>query len=683
MSLDDITREMAELAGIRLGYRDAFGREVDTPMDSIRDLLRAIGFAADDDDTAQRSLERLRLRRDRALSSLIACESGKSAKVELYGAATSVAWKLAIESGDVTEGHGEYDAGRWTIMLPALDTGYHHLSVHIDGSSFEATVIAAPPRCWRPGEDRPRWGVSGAVYGLRSEVDYGIGDIGSIGGLAEVAGRRGADFLGLSPLHVLFPSDRGRTSPYSPSSRLFIDPIYIDPGQVPGFETMSPPPKPIPRNEAFVDYAAAWAAKRPILEALWRRFAETGGTAAFERFRSVRGHSLERYALFEALAELDNEKRPSVPPPSDADAIASLTAAHNDAVSFHAWLQWIAEEQLEAAAKTAKTAGMEIGLLADLAVGASPDGSEMWAGSAHFLHDVSIGAPPDLLAPQGQEWGLRTLSPFAMEQDGMAGFRALVSAVMRHCGGIRIDHVFQLRRLFLVPVGRPASEGAYLRYPTEAMLAVLRVESHRAQCMVIGEDLGTKPPDFTQTLLSSGILGYRVLYFERSSEGDFLPPDAYDAETMAVIDTHDLATFRGWWRGEDISERLQYGVIDADRSEHAIAERSDDRRRLIGLLRQQGLVESDDLPDEAPTEAVVRLLARCRSMLVGLSLDDVLGEIGQQNVPGVTEGPPNWRRRLPLTVAELGAEGGPLDSFARAMAAEGRGKPRIPETRTL
>jgi (1->4)-alpha-D-glucan 1-alpha-D-glucosylmutase len=200
--------------------------------------------------------------------------------------------------------------------------------------------------------------------------------------------------------------------------------------------------------------------------------------------------------------------------------------------------------------------------------------------------------------------------------------------------------------------------------------------------MVIGEDLGTKPPDFSQTLQSSGILGYRVLYFERGGDGDFLPPDSYEPDTMAVINTHDLATFRGWWRGEDISQRLQYGVIDADRSEHAISERSDDRWRLMGLLRRQGLVDGDDLPNEAPTLAVVRLLARCRSMLVSLSLDDVLGEIGQQNVPGVADGPPNWRRRLPATVADLGAEGGPLDSFAQAMAAEGRGKTRNPETRT-
>jgi (1->4)-alpha-D-glucan 1-alpha-D-glucosylmutase len=250
---------------------------------------------------------------------------------------------------------------------------------------------------------------------------------------------------------------------------------------------------------------------------------------------------------------------------------------------------------------------------------------------------------------------------------------------MRHCGGVRIDHVFQLRRLFLVPVGSPPSDGAYLRYPTEAMLAVLRVESHRAKCMVIGEDLGTKPPEFPETLHSSGILGYRVIYFERDQRDDFLPPQSYDPETLAVINTHDLATFVGWWRGHDIDERLKYAVVDGDRAENARLDRHRDRIRLTALLRREGLVDGDDVPDEAPVEAVVRLLARCRSRLVGLSLDDITGEAEQQNVPGVSDGPPNWRRRLRQTAAELGAAGGTLDRFARAMAAEGRGTAYAPE----
>jgi len=675
---DDMAREMAELAGIRLGYRDAFGRTVETPIESVRRLLAAIGFPSESDSETEDSIARLRAWRDRPVPHVVVVESSKASEFPSHS--PDAGWAVEQEDGETVEGRAGQD-GR--IAFPPLAAGYHRLTLRDAAGEWDATVIAAPPRCWKPAGRKQRWGLSGAVYGLRAEADFGIGDFGGVGAIAEAAAARGASFIGLSPLHALFPIDRGRISPYSPSSRLFVDPIYIDPTQVPGFGPSLVDLRPLDIDAGqdahrFVNYTAAWAAKRPIFESIWRNFAESGDAAAFAAFRSERGEALELHALFDALTEIDPIGRPGggVPCPSDAGERRRLLAAHGERVSFYAWLQWIADRQLDRAASRARAAGMEIGLLADLAVGASPDGSELWSGADRFLSALSIGAPPDLLAPQGQQWGLRTFSPFDLERTGMKAFRDLAAATMRHCGAVRIDHVFQLRRLFLVPEGLAASEGAYLRYPTEAMLAVLRVESHRAGCMVVGEDLGTKPPDFPETLHSSGVLGYRVIYFERNADNDFLAPDAYDPETMAVINTHDLATFGGWWRGQDIADRLKYGVVDPDRAEIAVAERELDRERLVALLAREGLIAPGEIPAAAPTEAVVRLLARCRSELVGLSLDDVAGEMDQQNVPGVTDGPPNWRRRLPQTVAELAQAGGPLDRFARAMAAEGRGTPR-------
>ena len=679
MDRDETTRELAKLAGIWPGYRNAVGRILETPIESIRHVLRATGFPADKLGEMHDSLAQLRARRDRLVAYLIVCEYDQSFDVKLRRGNTGAEWALQDEAGgSIAEGTLPRTAAP-RIELPALDVGYYQLTTRADDVELKSTVIAAPRRCWQSNETKQRWGISGAVYGIRTEQDLGIGDFGSITGLADAAARRGASFLGLSPLHALFPMDRERISPYSPSSRLFVDPIYIDVSQLPGFEgaaSLSAPEKRgLVGGGRFVDYPAVWAIKRPLLEAIWRKFQQDGDASSFDAFCAERGAPLELHALFDTLTELDPENRPGggTTLPGNTDGRWRLLSPHRERISFHMWQQWVADVQLERAAAEARAAGMEIGLISDLAAGASPDGSELWSSSDQFLTNVTIGAPPDLLAPHGQEWGLRAFDPFALERNAMKGFRDLVAAGMRHCGGVRIDHAFQLQRLFLVPPGLPASEGVYLRYPTEAMLAILRIESRRARCIVIGEDLGTKPPDFAETLQFSGVLGYRVVYFERGADNDFLAPEVYDPDTMAVINTHDLATLEGWWCGQDIADRLKYGVIDADRAERSAAERHLDRKRIVALLRREGLIGVSDVPEEAPAEALTRLLARCRSKLVGFSLDDIVGEVHQQNVPGVTEGPPNWRRRLPLTVSRLAAAGGPLDRFARVMAADGRG----------
>lgn len=685
--LDDTIRQIADMAGIRLGYRDGLGHDVETPLEAVRDLLGAIRLPVDSAAAVRDSLGRLEAMRERLAPQWVVAIAGGAPVVPLANpGAEMIGWSITDEAGTVSEGHAPVvDDNGPAVRLPPLAAGYYRATLTAGARPAEVTILSAPESCWRPTAGKKRWGVYGPAYGLVSAVDLGIGDFGDIGAIGEAAARRGASFLGLSPLHALFTAERHRISPYSPSSRLFRDPIYVDPRKVPGLadrarallaEAADDGRLAKARSGPLVDYPAVWAVKAPMFEALWREFRHQGGSLLFDAFRAERGVALHRHAAFEAFAAARSAAGEPAPyadmPAPDSAALNEFAAANRDAVDYQSWLQWLADDQLFLAASAARSSGMEIGLLADLAVGVDPQGSEAWAAPDGYLAALSVGAPPDELAPHGQNWGLRALDPFALEANGMAAFRALISANMRHAGALRIDHAFQLRRLYLIPDGMPSSAGAYLRFPTDAMLAVLRIESHRARCMVVGEDLGTHPPGFAETIRGSGILGYRVLYFEHEHWGGFRPPAAYDEMAMAVIDTHDLATLEGWWRGQDIEDRLKHGITDANGVEQARREREVDRHRLMALLRAEGLVDSEELPPHAPLEAVARLLGRCRSELVGLQLDDLAGAVDPQNIPGVVEGAPNWRRRLPMTVAELAARGGPLDRFARAMAAEGR-----------
>ena len=679
---DDTVRAVARLAGIELSYRNALGRTVETPIGSIRAVLSAMSIDTDSEWSASDSHLTLQRREQGLASRIVVAAPGKPPRIALHERHSGeVIWRLEGEDGRTSEGRANLSGNE--ITLPTLPAGYHNAFIRLGSETASVTIMVAPQLCWRPPPGPKRWGLSGALYGLASANDTGIGDFTDLSAIAAMAGERGASFFGVNPLHALFSADRSRISPYSPSSRLFLDPVYIDPRLVHGYDRSTDDRtavhseaerRPGP-GEELVDYDRVWSEVRPILHALWVGFRRAGGSDAFDRFTAERGVALAQHAAFEAYADIahGSGKEPYRDlPTADSAEMVVFNAEHGGTIEFHAWVQWLADGQLGAAAANARKGGMDIGLLTDLAVGADPQGSEVWATPERYLTGLTIGAPPDELAPYGQNWALRALDPLEMQRNQLAGFRELVSANMRHAGGIRIDHAFQFRRLFLIPNGATASDGAYVTYPTEAILAALRIESHRAQCMVIGEDLGTSPPNFSETLSSSGILGYRVLYFERMPNGDFQPPHSYDREAMAVINTHDLASLNGWWAGRDIEERLQFGVVDRAGAEIARQERDVDRHRLMRLLRSQGLTAQSDLPTEVPILAVARLLARCSSELVGLQLDDVIGSATQQNIPGVTEGAPNWRNRLPATIKDLASAGGPLDRFGRAMAAEGR-----------
>lgn len=683
---------LADLVGVAPGYTDAFGQRVETSLATRRGLLAALGFAVGSEGEIADSLAEVEALRCGLVPPLVPVEARRATRIPVRDAAGALAWRLVDERGAVREGR-EASAEEGGFELPPLTPGYHRLTVAQGERSAEAWVIAAPQRCWRPRayaeEGASDWGLAAQLYGLRSPQNLGIGTYADAGRAAHDAALRGAAFLGLSPVHALFESDRTKISPYSPSSRLFLETLFIEPGALPGFAgsraeallAQADGRLAALRDAALVDHQGVWEVLAPILRAVWEDSpARRGEDPGFDAFRAEFGETLQAHALFEALSAyfrrqgahwLGDWPEPYRQPGSPE--VEAFAADHSEEVAYHAFLQYLADGQLAAASEAALDGGMRLGLYRDLAVGADRGGSEVWSNPERFAGRISIGAPPDLLAPKGQDWGLPAFHPLAMERDGLAAFRALVRANMRHAGAIRIDHAFQLARLFLIPLDGTARDGAYVAMPFDPMLAVLRLESHRNQCLVIAEDLGTAPEGFSNALMEAGILSYRILAFEREHDGRFKAPEAYPRDALTAITTHDLPTFVGWWRGVDTDTRQSLGLYDSDRADAERRERVAERGRLSAALAAEQLLPGAEPPEAAPFEAAARYLARAPSILTAVQYEDVVSELSQANVPGSTEGYPNWRRKLDRSLEAIAAPGGPLPKLAAALSAENRG----------
>ncbi len=553
-------------------------------------------------------------------------------------------------------------------------------------------IIPARSAYW-PGwlVEHRTWGLSTQIYGLRSQRNWGIGDFEDLANLAETAASFGADFIGVSPLHALFLADPARVSPYSPSSRVFINALLIAPDRVPGFaslpgrDTLTDKLAALRATE-LVDYLEVRRVKLRALEALFAHFAKAGDAEAqkaFARYCRDEGKQLASHALFEALSEhfvAEGGHASWLTWPSDYQnpknlAVRDFARGAKKRIEFHTWLQWLADTQLKEAQGRAKAAGMRIGLYLDLAVGISPDGSSSWLGGKALDRRVRIGCPPDAFNAHGQDWGLVPFSPSGLAQERFEPFRALLRAGMRHAGALRLDHAMGLTRLFLIPEGGSAKDGAYLRYPFRQLLETAAEMSWIFRSVLIGEDLGTVPPGFTDTLIRAGLLSYQVLYFT-TQDGAFLPPDAYRREALVCAATHDLPTLKGWWTGNDIAWRVKAGQATDAEAETQADERRHDRQLLAESLAAVGLLSGDvaqatqmaEMSDEFLV-AVHRFLARTPCRLFCVQIDDALGIHEQANLPGTVNEHPNWRRKMPIPIEELGAH--PLfRAVTTAVAAE-------------
>jgi 4-alpha-glucanotransferase len=545
----------------------------------------------------------------------------------------------------------------------------------------QASLAAAPtahaPELRAPGgvachlpdwlERGRAWGLAVQLYQLRSARNWGVGDFADLAVLARMAAAEGADFVGLNPLHAPLVAEPARRSPFSPSSRRFLNPLYIAIDVLPGFDPASVPPEALAavRAAPLVDYPAVARLKLDALRRLWQ--GGPGDAQAFEGFREAGGAALERHARFEAIsARMAAEGRgagwarwPEELQDPQSAGVADFAEHHADEVAFHAWLQWLADRQLGEARDAALAAGMRLGLYLDFAVGEIPDGSSTWSDRHVTVPGVHVGAPPDYFSATGQDWELAPLSPVAMAATDAAPFGALIDAATANAGALRIDHAMALWQLFLMPAGAPPAEGTYVRFPVGAMLTALAEASRANRTVMIGEDLGNVPPGFRDVMEAVRVLSYRILLFERDERG-FLPPEAYPRSALVCLSTHDLPTFQGWWRGDDVALRAEHGLIDAQAAADQAAARDVERRNLLGDLAAAGLVTEDaarHAPRDAAPDAIVvaahRHLARAPSRLFAVRLEDLVGEREPVNLPGTVDEYPNWRRKLPVELEAL------------------------------
>lgn len=517
-------------------------------------------------------------------------------------------------------------------------------------------------RCYLPDGDGRVWGVALQLYQIRSARNWGIGDFEDLRLLAGILGRVGADFIGLNPLHALFLSNPRHCSPFSPSNRRFLNPLYIAVDVLPGFEAGMADPARISalQNVPLVDYAGVAELKLQVLRRMWQA---AGSPDASETVLAEGGADLRRHALFEAVsAHMVAEGHgagwtawPDDWQAVDGPQVARFAETHAAEMRFHRWLQHIAERQLAEAREACELSGMGIGLYLDFAVGEAADGSGAW-GNALVVPGVRIGAPPDYFNETGQDWGLAPLSPVAMAARQAAPFAALMEQATHQAGALRIDHALGLWQLFLIPDGATAAEGTYARYPIADMLQALARASCQNRTIIIGEDLGNVPPGFRDLMEQVGILSYRILLFERTDDG-FVSPDDYPREALACLSTHDLPTFQGWWRGDDIDLRRDHGLIGDAAAQQQTASRQTERAQLLSDLAalgrwSDGVPDADSAPDDL-VAAVHGMLATAPSRLFAARLEDMTREVHPVNIPSTTDEYPNWQRKLGVTLEQI------------------------------
>ncbi|MEI7037428.1 4-alpha-glucanotransferase [Fulvimonas yonginensis] len=668
--------ELAGQAGIDVHWRDANDRPQEVAMPTLRAVLEALDLPCASDGDLDLSFERLRREReDAALPRLLVADAG--ATFEVPPAAAARRYRFEDEQG-APVGEGSLPAGERTLRAPD-GAGYYRLLLDEDA----CLLAAAPARAFGVGDvggvHRP-WGIAVQLASLRRPGDGGVGDFTALEQCARAAAARGADALAISPVHALFAAEPERYSPYAPSSRLFLNPLYVDPARVGGANALRTVADAHNLRQELaelewlelIDWPRAARARMTLLRALfdWSS-ADSELTRQLSAFRCAQGEPLERHARFEAL-QLHFRAHgtpggwqawPAEYHDPTGHAVIEFAREHSRDVAFHAFLQWLAARGLEDAQHTARRAGMGIGLITDLAVGTDPGGSQAWSHQGELLHGLSVGAPPDLLNRNGQDWGLTTFSPLGLRRSGYAGYLAMLRTALAHAGGVRIDHVLGLKRLWLVPHGAGATGGAYVRYPFDDLLRLLALESQRSRAIVIGEDLGTVPADFRQRIAQAGVLGIRVLWFERAADRGFIAPQHWSADAVATTSTHDVPTVAGWWCGHDLQWRSRAGLAEPGVDE--AAERAVDRDRLWRALCASGAAQdAGGTPDEnrppatddtVPVAvAAASQVARTPAPLVLIPAEDLLALTDQPNLPGPTDAVhPNWRRRLPESSATL------------------------------
>jgi 4-alpha-glucanotransferase len=614
--MSETLRALARQAGVVPSYTDQTKRRRVTRLASMRALLRAMGLPGETEAEAAETLAALRAEEGaRSLPQWSVVEAEVAPKGLLPDGCT---WALTLEDGTTREGRGD--------TLPALPLGLHGLSV---GSST-CTLISAPPRLPLP----PRcWGVMLPLHALRPAEVGGLGDYDDLAMVAGGLGLRGADFVGLNPIHAGFWGDPGAFSPYTPSHRRRLSTFHLPQGE------------PFENTGTLIDYAREIPLRRASLEGQYRIFLERGGSPKFDAFRGGEGESLERFCLHQALSDRHGpywNTWPEALQDPTSSVVQSAKAELADSMAFHAWAQWRAGLELGQADEDARDGGMAVGLYLDLAVGTHPHGAETWEDRDSFARGASLGAPPDAFSADGQSWGLAPFNPRTLIAEGFRPLAETLRCQMALSGAVRIDHILGFDRAFWVP--DDGAPGAYVQMPRDAMLAVVRMEAARAGAVVVGEDLGNVPRGLRRALEASGILGCRVMLFERArgEPPEFRDPVRYPARSIASFSTHDLPTWRGWRAGHEIDARLATGDIEQDfaNAEHA--------RRKVEVAAFDAMTAAYGAGEATSPDRMHAALGASRSTMAMVQVENVLGIEAQPNLPGTVDSYPNWRQRLPV-----------------------------------
>ncbi len=693
--LSEGLQQLADHYGIAREFWDWKGRHTTIAPETIIRVLDALGVDGSTDEACRAALDAVEQRHwRRVLPPCTVVEEGTAVHVNVHvPAGTPLGVQVVLESGERRHGQQvenwnperEVDGrlrGEATFQLGSdLPLGYHRIEATTAEGVTSASLIVTPGFLGLPARTRGErvWGYATQLYSVPSSRSWGVGDLADLADLMSWAGaEQGAGYVLINPLHAAQPISPMEPSPYLPASRRFTNPLYIRPEAIDEYDDLDVADRrrvdelrealsPRRAIRATIDRSSAWDAKRQALALVYDAPRRPARQIAFDHYRRVEGDALHRFAIWSVLSEefganwfeWDEDYRDPT-----SDAVRRFAERHAHRVQFFEWLQWVAQTQVSAAQTAAEEVGMPVGVVTDLAVGVSASGAETWMMPRLFAHGVKVGAPPDQYNQAGQEWGQPPWRPDVMEELAFEPFRALVSATLRRAGGVRIDHIIGLFRLWWVPEGMSPRDGTYVRNNHEAMVGILALEALRAQALVVGEDLGTVEPWVRQYLARRGILGTSVLWFENNEQGDPLEAHHWRELCMASVTTHDLPPSLGYLAGDHVKLRDDLGLL-TEPLETELAYAEQEQAAWLQRLKDWGLISDEQLGDHVEVMlALHRYLVLTPSKVLLAALTDAVGEHRTQNQPGTQDEYPNWR--IPLA----GQDGLPIlldDVFESAL----------------
>jgi 4-alpha-glucanotransferase len=664
--------ELAHSYGIATDYTDWRGRHVDVPTDTVEAVLAAMDVAVADPEAALRERQDEAWRR--VLPACAVVRRGEQRTLVLH-VPEGVRPELVVVlegGGELTLAVADRPLGTRTVdgetfeelsvELPTgLPLGYHTVRARVGAEPARTTLVVTPDWLGVPdGMGRQSWGFAAQLYSVRSRRSWGVGDLADLTDLAVwSAADLGADYLLVNPLHAAEPVAPLEPSPYLPTSRRFFNPLYLRVERIPEYVDLSPSDRAVVEELAqgvhtklddadVIDRDTSWTAKRTALALVHAVPRSLGRDLDFSAYRLRHGEALRHFATWSVIAQehgADFRDWPEDLQDVTSAAVTAYAAEHEEEVHLEMWLQWVLDEQLQHVQGKAVDAGMSLGTMHDLAVGVHPGGADVWRMRSTYASGIQVGAPPDPFNQVGQDWSQPPWRPERLEELAYAPFRDLIATVLRHAGGIRVDHIIGLFRLWWIPEGRPPSEGTYVRYDHEAMVGVLALEAERAGAVVVGEDLGVVEASAREYLASRGVLGTSILWFERDDEGRPLPAERWREYCLASVTTHDLPPTAGYLTAEHVKLRDRLGLLTRPFEEETAAD-SAERESWLAELRSRGLLD-EHADIEQVVEALHRYLTLTPARLLCVSLADAVGDRRTQNQPGTTDEYPNWR--VPLS----------------------------------